>query len=36
LRGEAAAQVPGAETSAVLGFGGMFTAAAVLVLSRSG
>jgi acetyl-CoA acetyltransferase len=35
VRGEAAAQVPRAETSAVLGFGGMFATAAVLVLARS-
>ncbi|WP_122817818.1 thiolase C-terminal domain-containing protein [Nocardioides pantholopis] len=34
LRHEAPAQVPGARTSAVLGFGGMFTAAAVLLLGR--
>ncbi|MDN3356352.1 thiolase [Actinomadura sp. DC4] len=36
LRGEAAAQVPGVEVSTVLGFGGMFAAAAVLVLARWG
>ncbi|TDV56523.1 thiolase C-terminal domain-containing protein [Actinophytocola oryzae] len=34
LRGEAAAQVSDVELSAVLGFGGMYTAAAVLVLGR--
>lgn len=34
LRGEAAAQVDGASVSAVLGFGGMFMAASVLVLAR--
>jgi acetyl-CoA acetyltransferase len=34
LRGEAAAQVPGAAISAVLGYGGMFTAAAALLLER--
>lgn len=33
LRGEAAAQVPDVETSVVLGNGGMFMAAATLVLS---
>jgi acetyl-CoA acetyltransferase len=35
LRGEAAAQVPNVETSAVLGYGGMFTAAAALLLGRT-
>jgi acetyl-CoA acetyltransferase len=34
LRGEAAAQVGGAGTSVVLGYGGMFAAAAVLILGR--
>lgn len=34
LRGEAAAQVEGVETSVVLGNGGMFTAAATLVLGN--
>ena len=34
LRGEAAAQVPDVGVSAVLGFGGMYTAAAVLLLGR--
>jgi acetyl-CoA acetyltransferase len=34
LRGEAAAQVPGIRTSLVLGFGGMFTAAATLILGH--
>lgn len=34
LRGEAAAPVPGVNVSAVLGFGGMYTAAAVLLLAR--
>ncbi|MDN3359657.1 thiolase [Actinomadura sp. DC4] len=34
LRGEAAAQVPGAEIGVVLGNGGMFMAAATLVLSN--
>ena len=33
LRGEAPAQVASARTSAVLGFGGMFTSAAVLLLA---
>jgi acetyl-CoA acetyltransferase len=33
LRGEAAAQVPGAEVGVVLGNGGMFMSAATLVLS---
>lgn len=33
LRGKAPAQVAGARTSAVLGFGGMFTSAAVLLLA---
>jgi acetyl-CoA acetyltransferase len=35
LRGEAATQVRDAEVSAVLGFGGMFTTASVLVLGRN-
>ncbi|MGW2307567.1 thiolase C-terminal domain-containing protein [Actinomadura luteofluorescens] len=35
LRHEAAAQVPGVSTSAVLGYGGMFTASSVLVLARN-
>lgn len=35
LRGEAAAQVPGVEISAVQGVGGMFTAAGTLVLSST-
>ncbi|MFG1945501.1 thiolase [Nonomuraea sp. NPDC048826] len=34
LRGEAAAQVPGAEVSVVLGNGGMFASAATLVLAN--
>ena len=34
LRGEAAAQVPGAEVSVVVGNGGMFASAATLVLSN--
>jgi Acetyl-CoA acetyltransferase len=34
LRGEAAAQVPGAELSVVLGNGGMFASAATLVLAN--
>ncbi|OLT11033.1 thiolase [Actinomadura sp. CNU-125] len=35
LRREAAAQVPGVGTSAVLGYGGMFTAASVLILVQN-
>jgi acetyl-CoA acetyltransferase len=35
LRGEAAAQVPGVETSVVLGNGGMFATSGVLVLGRN-
>ncbi|MBO0824208.1 MAG: thiolase, partial [Actinobacteria bacterium] len=36
IRGEAPAQVPGADVSVVLGNGGMFATAGVLVLSRTG